>query len=38
MAADHLLAFLAGSLVAWNQFFLFRLKRAKDSDARLHTY
>jgi membrane protease YdiL (CAAX protease family) len=38
MAADHLLAFLVVSLVVWNQFFIFRLKRAKDSDARLRTY
>jgi len=38
MAADHLLAFLVVSLVVWNQFFIFRLKSAKDSDARLRTY
>lgn len=38
MAVVHLLALLVVLLVAWNQFFIFRLKRAKESDARLRTY
>jgi len=38
MEAAHLLALLLIILIVGNQFLIFRLKRAKEVDARLHTY